>query len=193
MQQRRWKSLVHEICVADLLCNQDHDYMLKPFEFVKKPDRCCLITEYPNGPRVSDILKLRKECGFVMQINASSMPSFKDEVEVPQTVSETNFLDGYLSDSETRSCMRQIISIASDLYSNKLCSYDFSPDNFLTEFRHKSQLIAPEDIIVETEHSDVGITDRPKLRSNTILVSQTEQPNSLIHILDEYNMTIKLM
>lgn len=157
--------------------------MLKPFEFIKKPDRCCLITEYPNGPRISDILKIRKESGFVMQINAS-VPSFVDqEIKEP---TESSHLDGFLSDPETRKVMRQVIDIVSDLYANKLCIYDLSPENFLTDFRHKIQLLADDMIVETTNSSEIGISERPKLRSNTILVTQTDQPNSLIEILADY-------
>ena len=85
-QQRRWKSLVKEIVAADILSNQTEtalttiahgDYLLRPIEFIKKSDRCCLITEYANGPRLSDILKIRKESGQFVRLD--HVPSFSKQ------------------------------------------------------------------------------------------------------------------
>jgi hypothetical protein len=74
------------------------DYLLRPIEFIKKVDRCCLITEYPNGPRISDILKVRKECGQFIRVD--SLPSFSQQDEPDESI-----MNGYLSDSEAQIVM----------------------------------------------------------------------------------------
>lgn len=53
-------------------------------------------------------------------------------------------MTGYLSDPEARIVMQQVVEIVTDVYSNSLCIYDFSPENFLTHFESISVLVAPE-------------------------------------------------
>ena len=93
-QQRNWKSLVREVCVADMLFNQSTtslttiqrgDYLLRPLEFIKTQDRCCLISDYPNGPRIIDIQNKRKQQGCFISLD----PDSKEPSELS---------DGYLSD-----------------------------------------------------------------------------------------------
>lgn len=90
-------------------------------------------------------------------------------------------MNGYLSDSEARIVMQQLVEIVNDVYSNNLCIYDFSPENFLTHFESSKVLLAPEE---EARHvlvsGDVPIEYRPKQRSNTIALTQTEKFNSLV-------------
>ena len=140
--QRRWKSLVKEICAADIICNLDSsalttivqgDYFLQPIEFIKNRDYCFLITEYPNGPRLSDILTSRKENGNF--IDAQILPEFKSE--------DSFQLDGYISDQEAMLVIQQVVEICTDLYMNKLCLYDLNPDNFLTHFEQNSVFMSP--------------------------------------------------
>jgi hypothetical protein len=82
-----------------------------------------------------------------------------------------------------------------DLYANKLCLYDLSPDNFLTHFEHSTQLLArrKSSVGMKSEQSDVPIEKLNKQRSNTINLADTEQINSLMHILYDRKMSIKLM
>lgn len=96
-QQRNWKSLVREVCVADILFNQTTtslttiqrgDYLLRPLEFIKTNDRCCLISDYPNGPRIIDIMRRRKKEGCYISLD-------------PEADGPSNLVDGYLSDQET--------------------------------------------------------------------------------------------
>lgn len=194
-QQRAWKSLVKEICVADILANMDStalstiqqgDYLLRPIEFIKKSDRCFLITEYANGPRVSDILKIRKENGSFLRIN----PAHESEGIALDEFADSNPLDGFLSDGETQIVMQQVVEIVNDLYENRLSVYDLSPDNFLTHFEHSTQLLSTTK---PDNQTDAPIEKLGKPRSNTISLSETEQKDSLMQILFDRKMSIKLM
>lgn len=102
------------------------DYFLQPIEFIKTRDYCFLVTEYPNGPRLSDILTSRKENGHFID-------SASDGIQ----------LDGYISDQEAMLIIQQVVEICTDLYMNKLCLYDLSPDNFLTHFQQNFAYTAP--------------------------------------------------
>lgn len=172
---------------------QQGDYLLRPIEFIKKSDRCCLITEYANGPRISDILKLRKENGHFLRLRPA-MPGLGDDFALEE-FSEDNPLDGCMSDGEAQIIMTQVVEIVNDLYANKLCLYDLSPDNFLTHFEHSTQLLArrKSSVGMKSEQSDVPIEKLNKQRSNTINLADTEQINSLMHILYDRKMSIKLM
>ena len=109
---------------------------MRPIEFIKKADRCCLITEYANGPRISDILKIRKESGHILHLNPQE-PTFGEGIVLDEYV-ESSPLDGFLSDGEAQIIMQQVVEIVTDLYANKLCLYDLNPDNFLTHFEYST-------------------------------------------------------